>query len=146
MRTLRTLGLALAALMAVSCGDDATAPDVDALAGTWNATRFEYVNAADPADRVELIGLGGTLVAQIQSNGTYSYVATFPGEAPETSVGTWSSTDDTFTLQESGSPFAFTFDMTLSGNTLTLTGADSEYDFDLDGIDDAAELNLTLVR
>lgn len=146
MRAFRTLGLALTALTLASCGDDGTGPSAESLAGTWTATAFEYVSTADPGDRVELIGLGGTLVTEIRSGGTYSYVFTLPGQPTETSTGTWSSTADTFTMHESGSTFALTFDMVLSGNTLTLTGADTEYDFDLDGVDDDAELNLTLVR
>jgi hypothetical protein len=147
MRSIRTLAFGLAAaLTLLSCGDDGTGPGPETLAGTWTATRFEYVDATDATNRVELIGLGGTLVVQLQGNGTFSYAVTFPGEPDETSSGTWSSTADTFTMQESGSSFGLTFDFVLAGNTLTLTGADTEYDFDDDGVDDEAELNITLVR
>jgi hypothetical protein len=38
------------------------------------------------------------------------------------------------------------FDMVLSGNTLTLSGADGEYDFNDDDVDDPAKVNLVLVR
>jgi hypothetical protein len=146
MRAIRTLVLGLAALTLISCGDDGTGPAPETFAGTWTATRFEYVDATDATNRIELIGLGATLVLQLQGNGTFSYTVTVPGEPDETSSGTWSNTADTFTMQEAGSSFGLTFDFVRSGNTLTLTGADAEYDIDDDGVEEEAKLNITLVR
>ena len=45
-----------------------------------------------------------------------------------------------------GSNNQMQFDATLSGNTLTLTGADRDYDLNDDGMPEPAKLNLTLTR
>jgi len=62
--------------------------------------------------------------------------------------GTWSSSSEVFTIRhsEGGNTIAWQFDWNLSGNTLTLSGADNELDFDGDDLGDPAKLNLVLVR
>jgi hypothetical protein len=62
--------------------------------------------------------------------------------------GTWSSTDVlTLNLPPVGEISGeWQFDATLSGDTLTLTGADTSWDFDDDGSIEDAKFNLTFVR
>ena len=133
--------------LAVACGgDDDNGPSSSDFTGTWDATKFEFVNVANTADRIEVIGLGGSLTVVLNSNGTCTLTIQIPGEPPEVENCTWSAGVDVFTLRPSSMSGQFQFDYTLSGNTLTLTGADAEFDFNDDGIDDAAKLNITLVR
>jgi hypothetical protein len=144
-RRIWTVLLAMAALAA--CGDDDNeAPPVDDLTGTWSITRFEYVSQADPDVRVELIEQGGAGTVTLAANGTYTATITFPGEAPAQATGTWSYTADTFTLRDAENAFDWVFALEVGTDTLILTGADAEFDFDDDEIDDPADWNLTLVR
>jgi hypothetical protein len=139
-----TLGLALAA-----CGGDGgSGPSSSDLAGTWRASRMEFVNAANPSTKVEVIALGATLTVQLSAGGAYTSTLTMPGEPAEVTTGTWSSSTDVFTLHwtEGGFIGEMQFDWTLSASTLTLQGADSEFDFNDDGVGEAAKLNLVLVR
>lgn len=147
MRSLRTIPL-VALLAAVACGDDdGTGPAPATLAGTWQATKVEYVLVANPNTRIDLVQLGGTATLVLESAGAFTAVSTFPGEPPFTSAGTWSASADVLTLSFISGQFGtWQFDMTLSGNTLTLSGADADFDVDDDGQDDPAKLNLVLVR
>jgi hypothetical protein len=149
MNTLRIASLAAAILLAAgACNDDdGTGPSPSALAGTWNATKFEYVEVANPANKIDVIPLGGTLTVVLTGAGAFTAASTFPGEAPFNAAGTWSASADVFTLNfTSGMSGTQQFDFSLSGNTLTLNGADAEFDFDDDDVDDPAKLNLVLVR
>ncbi len=62
-------------------------------------------------------------------------------------TGSWSSTD-VLTMNFSAGEYTGTWQFTidLNGNTLRLSGADTEWNFDDDDTEDAAKLDLTLVR
>ena len=141
------LGLLLPVL--ASCGDDdTTAPVNNDLVDTWAATAIQLVSVANPGTSVELIALGANGRLVLQANGDFGLSIGIPGEPTEFGNGTWSSTTDVLTLNFGMGDIAGTwqFDVQLSGNTLQLTGADAEYDFDDNGTEDPATLNLTLVR
>ena len=93
-------------------------------------------------------GLPASLTVQLNTNGSYTSTLTMPGEAPEATTGTWDASAEVFTLTrlEGGFTHEMQFDWTLSGATLTLVGADSDFDFA--GHDEflPAKLNVTLVR
>jgi hypothetical protein len=132
----------------IACDDDGTGPDPATLAGTWDAIEVELVSVADPGTSVELIGLGGSATVVLNANGTFDYTVTFPGELPENIAGTWEVSADVFTMRwtEGGFLNEWQFDYSLVADELTLTGADSSFDFDDDGTEDPAKLNAILVR
>lgn len=147
MKLHRFLSLAALALIAGACDDDGTGPSPASLAGTWQATKVEYVEVANTANKVDIVPLGGTATLTLTEAGAFTAVSTFPGEAPFNAAGTWSVSSDVFTLNfTSGMSGTQQFDYSFSGNTLTLNGADSGYDFDDDDQDEPAKLNLVLVR
>jgi hypothetical protein len=145
MSQIRKLIFAPVALAVLSCGGT-DEPSIASVSGLWTATRLEYVSVADPAVKVDVIAAGGTATIDLNDNGMYTAVITPPGAAPETTTGTWSYTADTFTLVETGSSGNMTFDMSLGNDAMTLTGADTEFDFNDDGTDEPAKLNISLVR
>lgn len=146
MSRMRSLTAALLATALVACGDDGTGPGPETFAGNWTATRLEFVSTVNPAQRIEVIALGATFSLLLRSNGTWDATLTFPGEPDEDLSGTWTSTVDVFTMVETGGSNTMQFDYLLAGNTLTLTGADGEFDLNDDGVDDPVLINITLTR
>lgn len=145
MSTVRIFAIALMGAAAIACGDD-DEPSIESISGTWSIEKYEFVNAANTAERVDLVALGLTGTVNLNDNGQYVATITEPGFDPETVTGTWSYTADTFTLQETGSSGNSQFDMDVGNDVLTLTGADAEFDFDDDGIPEPAKWNVTLER
>jgi hypothetical protein len=115
------------------------------LAGTWRATRAEYVSATNSSLRVDVVAQGTTVNLALTTN-TFTLTITDPGQSPKVTNGGWTSSRDTMTLTPAGMPFSWVFDMELNGNTLTLTGGSVEFDFNADGAFEQARLNLTLAR
>ena len=139
---------ALSCLVLVgACGDSGTGPDSNGLIGDWHATKFEVVTTASPSATFELVALGGSMSAEENADQTYRLTTRVPGNPDEVVTGTWSSTSHVLTIQYNGqSSVSLQFDWTLSGNILTLSGAAGVFDFDGDGFDDDATLNMVLVR
>jgi hypothetical protein len=143
--------VALAALLAGAgaCGGgDSNGPSEESLVGTWVAAKAEFVSVANPSLKVDLIGLGGSIRLVLSSGHQFTLTIKPPGGAEEQSTGTWNSSGDEFVLRFAAGPLIgdMAFDVSLSGNTLTLTGADAEFDVDGQGGDEPAKLNLTMIR
>jgi hypothetical protein len=136
-------GIALGAAL-VACGDDGDGTPGTPLYGTWQITKYEYVSVADPSLAVDLVAQGATGTVALNADASYTATITEPGSASVTTTGTWSYTQDTFTLKRSGQSGDSQFDMVVGTNQLTLTGADTEYDFDGDGTPEPAKWNISL--
>jgi hypothetical protein len=148
MRGSRFAALAALAALAVSlaCGDGGNGPSRDQFAGTWDATKLEFTNVANTSEKVDVIAdLSGTFVIVLESNGTYQATATVPGQPVENTTGTWSVSSDVLTIKETGVSFNLQFNWSLSGNTLTISGADSEFDFTDNGVDDPVQAKVSAV-
>jgi hypothetical protein len=141
--------LVLVAVLAPACGGKSgtspTAPTPQTLDGTWRATKAEYTSVATSSKRVDVVAQGTTLTVNF-SGTNFTLTITDPGKAPNVTTGTWSATQDIMTLKPTGMTWSWMFDMTFSGNNLTLNGASVEFDFAANGVFEQAKLNLTLVR
>jgi Lipocalin-like domain len=131
-----------------SSGDTVTASPstVSTLAGTWKATRAEFVSTTNSSQRVEIVSQGTVLTLTLDSSGTYTQKIVDPGQAGQTTTGTWTASKDVLQLQPAGMTWTIQFDMTLNGNTLALNGGHVEFDVNLDGKDEEALAYLTLTR
>lgn len=139
--------LSLLVVAALACGDGSVGPAASDITGTWQATQVEYVSVAQPSQSVDLIAdEDWTVTLALAANGTYTFTQTPPGEQPQTSTGTWELDGDVFNVAPTGTQYRLQFEIALSGSTLSLTGADAEYDFDDDGSPEDAKLNLVLTR
>ncbi len=136
-----TLGVALA----LACGDS-TGVTVEDLTGTWVATEIVFTNPANASQSVDLIDQGATFTLTVRSDSTFTTVITEPGEPIETRTGDVSSNGDTLTVAESGQGSPTEFLASRSGDTLTLTTSDEEFDFDGDEAEDPANLRIVLRR
>jgi len=122
-----TLAGALVGLV-LGCSSEPSLPD---LVGNWRATKFEFVSVANSSIRTDLTGLATLNMVVTATNATIS--GTITGQAPQTFfTATYTETATTLVLtghDGEGNAQTLNFAMTLSGNTLTLTGATAEYDF-----------------
>lgn len=139
--------VALVTILLTACGkDNPTGPKPSEITGRWTATKVEYVNKAAPATRVDLIALGTAVVVSINSDKSFLSIETPSGGSPDTTTGDWSMDGEIFKVTPTGMPFSWEWNAALSGNTLSLTGADMEYDFDGNSVPEQADQNMTLVR
>ena len=139
-----TLAVVLTGVLA-GCGSDSTGVESD-IVGTWHATRLEFVNNANPANTVEAIALGATVTMIFNATHTFSLTLTLPGQPAEVSSGTYVVTATTLTITvTSENPVqTLNFAMSLSGNTLTLTGGTTTFNFGTGEV--PATLNVTATR
>lgn len=163
MKTLSKLLIApLIAFLLLSCSSDDEDAQLDTgpsysisdLAGTWNATSitFSYCGSGQiEPSFVDIIAEGATASMVVQTNGRFTLTITFPDADPEVITGRM--------YFENGEFFAIQFDDdppddptyfgdTLSGNTFRLNGGPetAEFDFDDDGNEECASVDLTFVR
>lgn len=132
-------GLALSA-----CSDDSTGPaELQPLVGTWQATELTLTNQANPETSVDLIEQGATFTLSILATGQYSASLVIFGQANQ-EVGTVSVSGNRITIAPNGGS-STTGTWVLQGNTVTVDG-DTEFDFNFDGIPEAASVHMELVR
>ncbi len=149
MRVAVRIAPLLAALFGVCCGSGSsstTGPSQTTLAGTWKASRAEFVSASNSSVKVEAVSRGYSIVLTLDSGGTFRQVTTEPGMGSDTMTGTWSASSDVLTLRPSGVTFNIQFDMNLSGSTLSLAGGHVQFDINGDEVDEEAILSLTMTR
>jgi hypothetical protein len=144
----RTVSLSVG-LALVACGDGDNGPGPSQpMVGFWQATKLEFVSVATPTVKIDAVALGGSLSIQLNASGTCTWTSAFPGEPAESFTGTWEGSLDVLTMRwsEGGYTQEYQFDWTISGSTLTLVGADASFDFNDDGTEEPAKLNVILVR
>ncbi len=132
------------AVIWIACGDP-VGVEPGAIAGTWNAINYGFVNKADLDDTVELISQGASLTVTFTSDGDFTWDFRDVDGAVETRSGTFSVAGNVLTLSESGQdpdPFL----AVRNEDSMTLRTGNREFDFDEDGTDDPAELHTFLVR
>jgi hypothetical protein len=148
-------------LLACSSDDDDEqldqGPDfaISELAGTWNATEitFSYSGSGivpDPSF-YQIVADGGSGVLTVQSSGRFTLAVTPNGEATESFGGRMYFEDgEFFAIQFDDDPpdDPTYFGAVLNGNTFSLNGGPdtAEWDFDGDGNDEPASVDLTFVK
>ncbi len=160
MRSIGVAGMILVLMAAIvhgACGDGGGNPGSPSqgggsgqtpqgLAGSWQATRAEFVSRDNATMRVEVVSRGTTLVLALNASGAYTRTITDPGQSPNVETGAWTASQDVLTLRPSGVSFSIEFDYTLSGNSLALAGGHVEFDVNGDGRLEESVLNATLAR
>jgi len=150
--------LVVVATMATGCGGSSSSsssnssptsptspPAPQGLEGNWRATKAEFVSAANSSKRVDVVAQG-TVVTLALTGSSFVYTIADPGKPPNVTNGTWTSSRDTMALKPNGVTWSWQFDMTQSGNSLTLNGASVEFDFAANGVFEQAKLSMALVR
>ncbi|HVA56434.1 MAG: lipocalin family protein [Gemmatimonadaceae bacterium] len=139
-------GSMVVSAMLGGCGGSSTGPSPASLTGTWTATKMEFVKAGSPATTADLVAKGATVTLDLRASHDYTLTVKMPGQADELTTGTWSSSADMLSMTVTGFTGERQFAMNLSGNTITLGGADVDFDFNDDGIDEPAKLSMVLTK
>ena len=132
LRNLTTSAMALilmAACTEATCVEE-TSLEPDDLAGTWTATSMVMTSVADNTLSVDLVALDGAVVTLVLgTDATYTFTFVSDVEATENEVGTYTVSGSTLTVDPTDSTKGpETFEISRTGNTMTLEGAD-DYDF-----------------
>lgn len=139
-------GLLVAGAAIAACGGDGgSGPSPSQLAGSYNVTKCEYVSTTGLGTE-DLIPAGGTGTLVLTTDSLYLTVT--PASGPPVVLTATYEIDgiDLMRVTPAGASWYWAWDMTFTGNTLKLTGADSEYDFNNDGFGEPAHWNVTATR
>jgi len=165
---LPSISLGAAALLAaiiplVACSDGSTEPDqmtVADLAGAWFGSQFSISSQANPRVGIDVVAAGGTVTVAIQPSGTFSGTAAMPGfliGTPQIGVVTVPMSGVFRLLGENTLRMDFIPEIpplfvamntsfTYSGDVLTVTDPNTEFDFDNDGTGEPAVFQASLRR
>jgi len=116
-----------------------------ALLGSWSATRWQYTSRAHPEAVVDVVcSLGATVTLSLSEE---AYVLTWSSAGRESRSigGAVAVQGDRLALQAPDGPSDAVV-YRLAGETLALSSDASEWDFDGDGNDEAANFVAVLVR
>jgi hypothetical protein len=125
-------------------GSNPAAPTPQTVEETWRATKAQFVSLANSSRRVDIVAQGST-VTMVFAGSNYTFTQTESGKPQQVQTGTWSASTDVMTLRPAGVTWNIQFDMTRSGNNLTLNGGHVQFDFNSGNFEEAL-LNMTLVR
>jgi hypothetical protein len=111
----RTLVASLFIATALACGDGPTAPSVNAVAGTYTATRLRTTEGGTTTDQ---LAAGASITLTLNANGTTSGQFTVPGELNANLAGTWTLNGTTVELSHSADTFLRDTSFEVRNNTL----------------------------
>jgi len=144
-RMRRAAGVGLVAVGLGACGTEPTGPDpaIEPFVGTWDAVVFTVTGDAPPNEVADLLQLGNFWIS-VQPSGQYTATLEWLGGFAE--IGQLSvQNSNTLTLDATNAPPAASTYVFATADSLVLDGA-TEFDFNLDGTDEAAQAHMELVR
>lgn len=141
----------VAVLVFAACNDSTAPADTCAdFQGTWNTQGFVYTASADPTTAADLSSVA-SIDMTVDDNCNFTGTAFLPGITQDTAAIDGSFTLDprlnTLDLVDTtaiGPALNYTYQYTLSGNTLTLVNHGLEYDFDGQGPNPSLPTTLTI--
>jgi hypothetical protein len=134
-------------LLAIGCSStSAPAIDPGALAGTWNARSYGFINKANLSEAVDLVGRGASLVITFTSDGNYTWdFQDVDGETTSVS-GTFTTDDPLLTFSDVGEGTPEPFFAVRNDDNLKLATGNAEFDFNEDDVLEEAQWEIFLVR
>ncbi len=113
--------------------------------GSWVASHFLLTGLENPSDTYDMITEGGSFTIDIAGDGSMAFSITFPGESAENSTGTVEIFGDMVIITDNSDGWKSVFRYTIGTGTIHLYSNDDCYDFNNDGEDECATLDITLV-
>ena len=149
LRRAAAIGLVGAAALA-ACRDDSgpgSSITIDDLVGTWNATTVTYTSQGNPGVRVDRIAGGGFATVTVATSGGYAFVLVPAGAEAEVTSGFMVIEGGFLLVQNISEPgVTIAFAMTVVSGTLGLLSDEPSYDFNGDGEEEPAVLQIGLRR
>ena len=144
-RAIRLLGTASLGLFLGACGADPISvdPAVEPFVGTWDAVVFT-VTADEPPNTVANILNLGPFWIRIEPSGRYQGVLEFAGGQTEFGRVIVHSSSSLSLDADNAAPAVSTY-VFATADSLVLDGP-TEFDFNLDGTDEAAQAHIEIVR
>jgi hypothetical protein len=137
-------------LAALACSDSAGpggGVTIDDLVGAWSATTVTYTSQMDPGERVDRVAGGGFATLTVDEDGAYVFVLSPALEAPEVGSGIAVVESGFLLVQNITEPgVTLAFAVTLGSGTAGLVSDEPTYDFDDDGEEEPATLQIGLQR
>ncbi len=142
---------ALLGVAAVGCQENNQILEADAeiiaLAGTWNVAVFEYTSATEPPVVRDLIQEGGSATLDLRNNGSYTLTVVPAGGQPDVTNGFMVVEGSVILVSDTSVPGETTaYDLSFDSETMTLVTTEVGFDFNNDGVSDAATLRLVFER
>lgn len=144
-------GVFLTACLIFSCESNSTEPKSSQgnvpqeMVGTWHAAQYIMTDKSNPLNQVDLISFGLQVTLIIQNSGHYQSNMIIPGDTTYVDTGMLSLSGTQLTVDsDSEAPTTMTCEM--SGNHMTLTDPNSEFDFNDDGTDEPATATVVLIK
>lgn len=146
--TLKNAGFGLLSLFLVltfafftSCNDDdeMSSEGVDEIAGTWTATSASF-------NGIDVVAEGGSVTLIIQSNGKFTLTLQRPGESNMVFTGRLGFDEQWLEVEYDSDPGEYEYYSITYDATHLHIGANSEFDFDGDGVDEFVVFFLDMVK
>ncbi len=145
------LGVLVCGLAAFGCQENNQILEADAaivaLAGTWEATVYEFESALDTTVVRDLVQEGGSATLDLSANGAYTLTVVTPGGQDDVTNGFMVLEGSILLVSDTSVPGETTaFQLSFSDDTLTLVTTEVGFDFDNNGLSDPATLTLVFER
>jgi hypothetical protein len=136
---------ALVALLTLGCGDEGPSEDLTyaELVGNWPLLSLVFTSDADPATTFDFQAAGGSGSLTFQPDTTFIFVLLRdPGSPTESASGPVELTGETITLTDDDDPDLPLLSGHRSGTRLVFETENAEYDFDGDGTEEPARVDV----
>ncbi|MFC1500384.1 hypothetical protein ACFL6T_05155 [Candidatus Zixiibacteriota bacterium] len=113
--------------------------------GDWVASQWLLSDPYDVHADYDMVVGGGSFSLTINSGGTFSFSITFPGETTENGTGTWEIFGDLLLLTDDADGYVSAMQYTVGTDTFSMFSNNDSWDFNEDGSDEPALLNVIMV-
>jgi hypothetical protein len=148
-RPARGLWLALLVLLPLGCGDEGPNDELTygELEGTWVLLSPIFTSDANPATTFDFRAAGGSGSLRVEADTSFLLILLpDPGSPTESATGPVALEGSTIVLTDNADPDLPLLSGTLIGQRLVFETEDAEYDFDGDGADEPARVDVVFER
>lgn len=126
---------------------EGTVYSVSDIAGNWQATSADFSRDADgPVLIVDIVDEGGSVSIVVQSDGDFTLTITEPSSGTDVSSGRVGFDEELLVISFDDAPDDWEYyTLNVQDMTMRIQGP-GEYDFDGDGVDEAARITFEFVR
>jgi hypothetical protein len=113
--------------------------------GDWVASQWELSDPDGVYSAYDMVADGGSFSLTINAGGTMSFSIVFPGEPTEDGTGTWEIFGDLLLIVDDADGYVSAMQYTVGTGTFTMFSNSDSWDFNEDGMDDPAFLEIVMV-